>query len=94
MYELLDDQIRIQNYMIMEYSSGSISLHKYLLQNKKISEDKTKRIIKQILQGLAYLKTRRIIHRDLHPGNIIIDENGLNLKIIDFGVSLKLKKNE
>ena len=71
-----------------------ISLHKYLQKHKNINETTTKCIIKQILKGLSYLKKRRIIHRDLHPGNILIDRNGLNLKIIDFGVSVKLKKNE
>ncbi len=44
---------------------------------------------------------KKIIHRDLHPGNILLDESkfnygfvilqdGLGLKIIDFGVSVKL----
>jgi len=55
---------------------------------------------------LTFLKAKNIIHRDLHPGNILLDEStffvlklltikdGLKLKIIDFGVSVKLDKSQ
>jgi len=37
----------------------------------------------QILLAVKYLHSRWIIHRDLSPANIMIDDN-LNVKIIDF----------
>ncbi|KWU46201.1 Pkinase-domain-containing protein [Rhodotorula sp. JG-1b] len=40
----------------------------------------------QLLLGLSHLHSRRILHRDLKPQNIMIDKQG-NLKIADFGLA-------
>lgn len=40
----------------------------------------------QILSGIHYLHKNRIFHRDIKPGNILIDENGL-IKLADFGLA-------
>jgi serine/threonine protein kinase len=45
-----------------------------------------KRLIRQILQGLDYCHSHRIMHRDLKPGNILVDSN-LNVKLADFGLA-------
>ena len=43
-------------------------------------------LMKQILQGLSYLNEELgILHRDLKPDNIMVNENPLIAKIIDFG---------
>ena len=49
-------------------------------------------IIEQICFGLRDLHDSKIIHRDLTPDNIFIDEN-YNIKIGDFGVSKILNTN-
>ncbi|KAJ7100811.1 kinase-like domain-containing protein, partial [Mycena belliarum] len=38
-----------------------------------------------IAQGLCYLHSESIIHGDLHPGNVLIDNDG-HVKLIDFGL--------
>jgi len=43
----------------------------------------------QILQGLAYLQTQKIIHRDIKPSNILLSREGV-VKLCDFGVSGEL----
>jgi len=43
-------------------------------------------IARQIAQGLAYVHSKGIIHRDVKPDNIWIDSTG-KVKIIDFGVA-------
>lgn len=45
----------------------------------------------QILEGLKYCHLCKIIHFDLKPQNILIDNN-LNVKIIDFSISLEYNK--
>lgn len=50
----------------------------------RYSEDDVVTYIVQILQGLDYLHTRRILHLDIKPENIIVTYMNV-IKIIDFG---------
>jgi polo-like kinase 1 len=42
-----------------------------------------------IINGVKYIHSKHIIHRDLKLGNIFIDDK-LNIKIGDFGLATKL----
>ena len=54
--------------------------------NKLDEQSQIKTIMKQILKGLEYLHEELgIMHRDLKPDNIMINEKPLIAKIIDFG---------
>ena len=46
-----------------------------------------KRIYLKILKGVRECHKKRIMHRDLKPSNILIDADGKNVKIADFGLS-------
>ena len=51
-----------------------------------LSEPQIKGLMKQLLQGVAYLHQQGIVHRDLKLSNILVD-NDFNLKICDFGLA-------
>lgn len=44
------------------------------------------RFIRDALQGLNYIHSQKLIHRDIKPGNILVTTTG-TAKICDFGVS-------
>jgi len=80
--------------LIMEYVEG-VNMREYLAQyDKKIPLDKIKHITKYLLKGLSYLHDNGIIHRDLKPENILINEEQDILKLVDFGISTKVKESE
>ncbi|XP_037344276.2 striated muscle-specific serine/threonine-protein kinase isoform X2 [Pungitius pungitius] len=69
--------------LISEYCSGKELLFS-LIDRFRYSEDDVVTYIVQILQGLEYLHTRRILHLDIKPENVIITYMNV-IKIIDFG---------
>ncbi|KAL4147763.1 hypothetical protein PRNP1_011517 [Phytophthora ramorum] len=57
---------------------------KLLSRNKKgVKPQEARRIIYQLCKALEYCHSNRIIHRDVKPDNILIDENG-DIKLCDF----------
>lgn len=69
--------------LISEYCGGKELLHS-LIDRFRYSEDDVVSYVVQILQGLDYLHTRRILHLDLKPENVIVTFMNA-VKIIDFG---------
>ncbi len=69
----------------MEYiSGGSI---KYILDKYgPLNENLIKIFLKQVLEGLEYLHSKGIVHRDIKSANILLDVKG-NIKLFDFGCS-------
>ena len=78
----------------MEYASHS-SLHSFLKAKpgRKLKEDECKYIFKQIVEGIVYLHSKNIIHRDIKLENLLLDEIK-TLKIIDFGFSVCVKPDQ
>ena len=46
-----------------------------------------RRIIRQIIETVAYIHSRGVVHRDLKPANIMIRRTGIEAVIIDFGLA-------
>lgn len=71
--------------IFLEYVPGG-SIAAMLKQYDTFPEPLTRNFTRQILDGLSYLHSRNIIHRDIKGANILVDNRGA-VKISDFGVS-------
>ncbi|KAI9127208.1 hypothetical protein K1719_001767 [Acacia pycnantha] len=65
------------------------SLKKYILKRGALHETLIRKFTAQILSGLVYLHSKRVVHRDLKPDNILVDSQDI-IKLVDFGVSKHL----
>ncbi len=73
-------------YLIMPFcSQGSLTK-----KVKKMTEDELWHMIADVAAGLDYLHRSDIIHQDIKPDNILIDDNGTYV-ITDFGISMRAR---
>ncbi|XP_041358608.1 serine/threonine-protein kinase par-1-like isoform X2 [Gigantopelta aegis] len=56
-------------------------------QEYRLSEDKSRIYVRQLVSALHYLHERGVAHRDLKMENIMLDEKRKNIKLCDFGLS-------
>lgn len=72
-------------YLVMEYLPGGdcASLCKVL---GGLSEEWARQYIAEVVIGLQHLHSKGVVHRDLKPDNLLIDQKG-HLKLTDFGLS-------
>lgn len=63
-----------------------IDLHRYMEKNGYLPEDKGQQLICDLVSALYYLHSNRILHRDIKPQNVLLDED-LRGKLCDFGLA-------
>ncbi|MFV0558572.1 MAG: Stk1 family PASTA domain-containing Ser/Thr kinase [Enterococcus sp.] len=77
-------------YLVMEYVKG-MDLKRFIKVNYPLSYQKTVDIMEQILAAISLAHQHRIIHRDMKPQNILINDDGV-VKIADFGIAIALSE--
>ncbi len=80
-------------YVILPYYRNP-TLADILSSGKKFSEEHIKKIIiPSVIEGLQALHKVGILHKDLKPSNLIPDNTGEHIVLIDFGISSDAGKN-
>ena len=75
--------------IFLEYVAGG-SVATMLVNYGSLPEQLISNFVRQILQGLNYLHSKDIIHRDIKGANILVDNKG-TVKISDFGISKRVE---
>jgi eukaryotic-like serine/threonine-protein kinase len=75
-------------YIVMEYVRGT-TLKQYIQQYAPLSVPKALNIMAQLTSAISHAHQNRIVHRDIKPQNILINENGI-IKVTDFGIAIAL----
>uniref|UniRef100_A0A1J3DJX7 mitogen-activated protein kinase n=1 Tax=Noccaea caerulescens TaxID=107243 RepID=A0A1J3DJX7_NOCCA len=68
------------------YELMDTDLHQIIKSSQLLSNDHCQYFLFQLLRGLKYIHSANILHRDLKPGNLLVNAN-CDLKICDFGLA-------
>jgi Protein kinase domain len=72
-------------YMVMEYVEGQTLAH-LIAAEGSLSPERAVSLIVQVCRALHYAHARGVVHRDIKPGNILVDGSG-QAKVSDFGIA-------
>jgi eukaryotic-like serine/threonine-protein kinase len=72
-------------YIVMEYVEGE-TLKDYIRRQGRLSGTESVRIALQLLAALEYAHRNGIVHRDIKPQNVMMDDQG-TVKVMDFGIA-------
>nr|XP_026266073.1 serine/threonine-protein kinase 32C [Urocitellus parryii] len=79
-------------FMVVDLLLGG-DLRYHLQQNVQFSEDTVKLYVCEMALALDYLRSQHIIHRDVKPDNILLDEQG-HAHLTDFNIATIIKDGE
>ena len=74
------------NDVYLVYELMDTDLHQIVRSSQGLSDEHSQYFLYQILRGLKYVHTAKVLHRDLKPSNLLLNAN-CDLKICDFGLA-------
>lgn len=76
-------------YMVLEHIAG-VSLEELVMKNGPLRWQMGRHVFSQICDALEHAHNSGVLHRDIKPGNIIMesnDEDSFTVRLIDFGIA-------
>lgn len=87
--EVFEDTAKEKIYMVLEYCVGGLQELLDKSKQRKFPVGQAHKYFLQLINGLEYLHSRGIVHKDIKPGNLLLTSNE-TVKITDFGVAEEL----
>ncbi|KAL7748592.1 hypothetical protein RI367_006003 [Sorochytrium milnesiophthora] len=78
----------VKRYLVFEYCSNNVQAMLDAAPENKLPLKQCQDYFRQLVNGLAYLHSNQIVHRDIKPGNMLLTFDGV-IKISDYGVTEK-----
>ena len=79
------DRVGPNPFMVMEYADGT-NLHDIVTRHGPLSPVRAAEYIRQAALGLQHAHDVGLVHRDIKPGNLLLDRSG-TLKLLDLGLA-------
>lgn len=76
-------------WLVSEYAEG-VSLDAYIASEQP-DLDARMRILTVVCEAVAHAHRKLVIHRDLKPGNVLVEKNG-RVRLLDFGIAKILEE--
>uniref|UniRef100_H0ZW36 non-specific serine/threonine protein kinase n=1 Tax=Taeniopygia guttata TaxID=59729 RepID=H0ZW36_TAEGU len=77
--------------MVLERMEWSQDLHHLIRAQGFLSEEEARELFHQVLQAVWHCTSSGVLHRDIRPGNILVDLDTRQAKLIDFGCGTYLQ---
>lgn len=77
-------------YLVLEHLKGKLLSQVTIYDMQKSFK---RRIFKTLINTIEYIHSKDIIHADINPSNIIVDEKTEKITVIDFGISTSLNNS-
>jgi eukaryotic-like serine/threonine-protein kinase len=87
------DELQQLVFFVMAYIPGD-NLAKRLHDQGAMSVDDTRRIVRDVADALAYAHERGVVHRDIKPDNILIDQGSGRPMVTDFGIARAITEGD
>ena len=79
------------SYYVMEFLDGE-NLDDYIKSKGRLPEDEAIKIIKEVGSALSYMHSKKMLHLDVKPKNVMMTSDG-QVHLIDFGLSKQYTQN-